>query len=275
MSVNHRQQLSLLSIPPGQPYQVQSRPPLYSPALQTAIRQGFPPGFPPPPSLLQTPIQTSFFPPPSGPPPRPLHPRHHAQASIALAAAGILPPPGGPVTPLAQNQFPPAFGGPQFPPFQPRNRRQPSISTGGPPKAQLGGAGKNYRPRSPTAVALANAPTPTQKAKKVVVNLPKETVTAVDGKPTERTHFARTPIPLHLVPPQPPVPPPDIISAAIHPDDSLRMSVPNTVDVFLPAKVSHCFFVCRHLLVTNLCLPACLGSTEEKVHRGEAGEARC
>ena len=31
---------------------------------------------------------------------------------------------------------------------------------------------------------------------------------------------------------------PDVISAIIHPEDSLRMSIPDTVDVFLPAKVS-------------------------------------
>jgi hypothetical protein len=246
MSRNHRQQLSLLSIPPGQPYQVQNHHPLYSPAMQTAIHQGFPAAFPPPtflqtPLQLQTPVQPSFIPPPSGPPPRPSHQAHRAQASIALAVAGIVPPPGGPLTPLAQNQFTPAFGGPQFPPFQPRNRRQPSISTGGPPKAQLGGAGKNYRPPSPTAVALASATAQTQKAKKVVVNLPKETTPAVDGKPSERTHFARTPIPLHLVPPEPSVPPPDIFSATIHPEDSLRTSIPEMIDVFLPAKVSYIF----------------------------------
>ena len=55
------------------------------------------------------------------------------RASISLAAAGIHPPHGPPLTPLGHAQFPPApFGGPQFPPF--RNRRQPSISIGGPPK---------------------------------------------------------------------------------------------------------------------------------------------
>lgn len=236
MHANHRQQLSLLSIPSGQPFQAQSHLPLYSPALPTAIHQGFPSAFPPP-SLLQTPVQPSFFPLSSGAPPRPLHQGHRAQASVALAAAGIHPPPGVPLTPLQQSQFPPAFAGPQFPPSQHRSRRQPSISTGGPPKAQLGGAGKNYRPPSPTAVPLANAPQ-NQKVKKTIVNLPKETTPAVDGRPTERAHFARTPIPLHLVPPQPPPSPPDVISAVIHPEDGLRTSIPDTVDVFLPAKVS-------------------------------------
>ena len=237
MSANHRHQLSLLSIPSGQPYQAQSHLPLYSPALPTAIHQGFPPAFPSS-SLLQTPVQPSFFPHPLGAPPRPLHQGHRAQASVALSAAGIHPPPGIPVTPLQQSQFPPAVGGSQFPSFQHRNRRQPSISTGGPPKAQLGGVGKNYRPPSPTGVALVNSVAQNQKVKKTIVNLPKETTPPVDGKPPERAHFARIPIPLHLVPPQPSPSPPDVISAVIHPEDSLRTSIPATVDVFLPAKVS-------------------------------------
>jgi hypothetical protein len=241
MSPN-RQQLAMLSIPPGAPHG-----PIYSPVVQTAVHQGFPPPFPQP-SLFQTPIQPSFFPPPSAIPPRPLHPGHRSQASVALAAAGIHPPPSVPATPLAQNQFPPAaFGPPPFSPFQPRSRRQPSLSTGGPPKAQLGGAGKNYRPPSPTAVALANATTAQgQKLKKAIVNLPKESVPGVDGEPSTRTSFARTPIPLHLVPLHPSPSPPNVISAVIHPPDSLRVSLPDTIDVFLPGRVMLLF--CCHLL---------------------------
>ncbi|KAH8999723.1 hypothetical protein EDB92DRAFT_2080754 [Lactarius akahatsu] len=222
---DHRQQLARLSIPP--PFPV----PFYSPAIQTAIHQRFPPAFPPP-SVLQTPIQPSFFPAPSPGPHRPIHPGHRAaQASIALAAAGIHPPHGPPLTPLGHAQFPQTpFAGPQFPQF--RNRRQPSVSIGGPPKAQLGGAGKNYRPPSPTANVVPVA----QKSNKATVNLPKETVPAGDGRPPTRSSFARTPIPPHLVPPQPPVPPPDVISADIHPPDNLRVEVPDTVEVFLPGK---------------------------------------
>ncbi|KAI0285532.1 hypothetical protein BC826DRAFT_119175 [Russula brevipes] len=232
----HQSQLSLLSIPPGPSYQVQSQLPLYSPAIQSAIHQGFHPSFPPP-TLLQTPIQPTFFPPPPGVPSRPPRQGHRAQASLALAAAGIHPPPGIPVTPLAQNHFPPPpFGGPQFPPYQPRSRRQPSISTNGPPKAQLGGAGKNYQPPSPTAVAGVNAAPQNPKAKKIIVSLPKETAPGIDGEPSIWTAFARTPIPEHLVPPQPSSSPPDVISAVIYPQDSLRVSVPNTIDVFLPGR---------------------------------------
>jgi hypothetical protein len=239
----HQSQLSLLSIPPGPSYQVQSQVPLYSPAIQSAIHQGFHPSFPPP-TLLQTPIQPTFFPPPPGVPSRPPRQGHRAQASLALAAAGIHPPPGIPVTPLAQNHFPPPpFGGPQFPPYQPRNRRQPSISTNGPPKAQLGGVGKNYRPPSPTAVAGVIAAPQNPKAKKIIVSLPKETAPGVDGEPSIWTAFARTPIPEHLVPPQPSSSPPDVISSVIYPQDSLRVSIPNTIEVFLPGRVSRTFTV--------------------------------
>ena len=229
---DHRQQLARLSIAP--PFHAQV--PLYSPALQTAIHHPFPPQFPQP-SVLQTPIQPSFFP---NPPPRPLHHGHRAaQASIALAAAGIHPPHGPPLTPLGHGQFAPApFPGPQFPQF--RNRRQPSVSVGGPPKAQLGGVGKNYRPPSPTA----NATPPSQKPNKATVNLPKETVPAGDGRPPTRSSFARTPIPPHLVPPQPSVPPPVVISADIHPPDTFRGETPNTIDIFLPGKVSASSFIC-------------------------------
>ena len=251
MAGDHRQQLARLSIPA--PFQVHQQVPLYSPAIQTAIHQGFPQVFHPP-SVLQTPIQPSFF-----PPPRPPHHGHRAaQASIALAAAGIHPPHGPPLTPLGHGQFPPApYPGQQFPPF--RNRRQPSVSIGGPPKAQLGGVGKNYRPPSPTV----NAPAPAQKPNKATVNLPKETLPAGDGRST-RSSFARNPIPQHLVPPQPHVPPPDATSADIYPPDSLRVEIPNTIDVFLPGRVS------TRSLITSIAFSDVfsgrLGRGEEKVY---------
>ncbi|KAI9451537.1 hypothetical protein F5148DRAFT_1290056 [Russula earlei] len=231
MSTRHRQHLSLLSIPSAPSYnQVHSQGPLYSPAIQTAFHQTFPPAFPPP-SLLQTPIQPSFFLPPSTLNPRPSYQGHRPQPSAALAAAGILPPPGVPLPTLQHNQFSPAvFAGSQFPSFQPRNRRQPSVSAGGPPKALLGGAGKNYRPPSPTAVALATATAQVQKGKRAIVNLPRETISGVDGEPSTRSRFARTPVPLHLVPPQQSTSYPDVLSATIYPEDSLRLNIPNAID---------------------------------------------
>ena len=85
-----------------------------------------------------------------------------------------------PLTLLGHGQFGPApFPGPQFPQF--RNRCQPSVSVGGPPKAQPGGVGKNYRPPSPTA----NATPPSQKPNNAIVNLPKHSVSAGDGRPLQ------------------------------------------------------------------------------------------
>lgn len=64
------------------------------------------------------------------------------------------------------------------------------------------------------------------------MNLP-----AGDGRST-RSSFARNPIPQHLVPPQPHVPPPDATSADIYLPDSSRVEIPNTIDGFLPGRVS-------------------------------------
>jgi hypothetical protein len=223
----HRHQLSRLSIPPvpGAPYHGQI--PLYSPAVQSAIHQGFPS------SLLQTPIKSPLFNPPPPPPHHSFNHPHRYQPSVTLSSTAVIHPPPG--VPLIPGAFP---SNPQFPTFQPRSRRQPSVSTGGPPKAQLGGVGKNYRPPSPTAAAFANVAAQSQKGKKTVVNLPKETVPGDGGEPSTRTPFARTPIPVHLVPPQNSIPPPDVISAVIHPEDNARLSIPGVIDVFLPGRVS-------------------------------------
>ncbi|KAI0043626.1 hypothetical protein FA95DRAFT_1563095 [Auriscalpium vulgare] len=231
MTTQHRHQLSRLAIPP--PFHVQQQgQPMFSPAIPTAIHQGFNSSFNPQGSL-QTPMQGSFFPTPPGAPGRPVHAGHRAHPSLALAAAGIHPPlgmpmtPGIPMTPLGQAQFPPGMVGP---PFMQRGRRQPSISTGGPPKAALGGAGKNYRPASPKNVPAA-APV-VQKTKKAPVSLPQET------KDGERRPWARMPMPDNLLPPQAPIPPLEASSAEIYPPDYWRQFIPDTVDVFLPGKVA-------------------------------------
>jgi hypothetical protein len=95
-----------------------------------------------------------------------------------------------------------------------------------------------------------NAAPQNPKAKKIIVSLPRETAPGVDGEPSIWTAFARTPIPEHLVPPQPSSSPPDVISAVIYPQDSLRVSIPNTIEVFLPGKVSRTFY--GHLPFSNL-----------------------
>ncbi|KAI0055919.1 hypothetical protein BV25DRAFT_1832763 [Artomyces pyxidatus] len=237
MTTQHRHQLSRLAIPPQFQAQ-QTVQPMYSPSIPTAIHQGYQPPFHPQ-SALQTPMQGSFFPQPPGAPGRPVHMGHRAHPSLALAAAGIHPPmgmpmtPGGPMTPLGPGQFPP--GVMVGPPFMQRGRRQPSISTGGPPKAQLGGAGKNYRPASPTNAVAAAATATTQKPKKGAVSLPQETIPGTDG---ERATWARTPIPEHLVPPQPVIAPLEASTSEIYPPDFWRHLIPDTVDVFLPGKAS-------------------------------------
>lgn len=85
------------------------------------------------------------------------------------------------------------------------------------------------------------APTPNRRLKKIRLNLPKETVFfgVGDGRfPLTRSHFARTPIPPRLVPSQPPVLPPDVVSADIYPPDGLRVEIPDTINVSLPGRVS-------------------------------------
>ena len=101
----------------------------------------------------------------------------------------------------------------------------------------------SYPPPAPPNSLLGRgqiASDPTRK-KKRIVNFPKETVLSGDGQLPTRSSFARTPILPHLVPLQPPVPPPDVTSADIHPLDSLRIEIPNVIDVFLPRRVSPWF----------------------------------
>ncbi|THH17190.1 hypothetical protein EW146_g3571 [Bondarzewia mesenterica] len=245
MAAQHRHQLSRLQIPGPSFHSQQPMQPMFSPGLPTAIQTGFHP--PPyiPQSALQTPMQSSFFQPP-GAPARPVHPGHRAHQSLALAAMGVHPPPGMPMTPLGQGQFSPGImlgqGQPYGQQFVPR-RRQPSVSTGGPPKAQLGGPGKNHRPVSPTkanapSLAMPAAPAVTQKLKKGTVSFPRETISGEDGEPATYPPWARTPIPPHLVPEQLAVDPPESTSAEIYPPDFWRREIPDTVDVFLPGKAA-------------------------------------
>ena len=236
----HARQLSRLQIPPTgqQPFIFGDNAPMFSPSLPTAINVGAHNSFsmPQPQFPLQTPMQAQFF--PRQPPGAPVRPgMHRAHPSVAqLAAAGILPPPGMPMTPLGQVGFP----GPMLPPqpFVPRSKRTQSVSTGGPPKAVLGGPQRKVSPLPPPIVApVVAAP----KAKKVVVNLPKETVQDGDEKGT-RPSWARTPLPPSEVHEYGEMPPPDLLTAESFPPDAWRHTLPPTVDVFLPGKVvSFCY----------------------------------
>ncbi|KAG1725572.1 uncharacterized protein EDB91DRAFT_1168041 [Suillus paluster] len=234
MDSHSRQPPPRLSIPPmltmQQPFD--GRQPMFSPALPTALQHSFHP----PPYLmngppLQTPMQ-SFF--PHQPPPAPARPsyaQHRGHASMAHFP-GYPPPNAIPMTPLG-SAFPPHMV-PQFgQPFIPRNRRAPSVSIGGPPKAPLGGPGRKHSPLPPPQAA----PTPVPKGKKVVVNIPVETIPGDAEEPSTRPPWARTPVAaVNLEEPE--VIAPEVDSAELYPPDSWRRDIPDTVDVFLPGKVA-------------------------------------
>ena len=234
-------------IPPNLGPQQPGQTAMFSPGLPTAIQQGFHPPFVGPiPGNLMTPMQTNFMPIPMPTVGRPIN--HRARASIAqLAAAGIPPPMGVPLTPLLPGQFPqgipPMLIPAPTPQFQPRSRRAPSISTGGPPKAILGGPGVKSR------VTTEPVPTPTitvppQKTRKVLVNIPRETI-PIEGDEemkgeeelSRREIWARIPLRPSEVPEIVDPAPPETTSAELFPPEEWRTQLPTTVDVFLPGKV--------------------------------------
>ncbi|THH32620.1 hypothetical protein EUX98_g1584 [Antrodiella citrinella] len=277
-----QQQLPRLFIPGGQqqgmPMSFNDPTPgaLFSPALPTGgfAHQQHPHHHQQPPHHfqhpLQTPMQQNFgFPQPPNAPGRPHHAMHRAHPSmIQLAAAGILPPPGMlppiiPMTPLGnQTGFPgmPMMMPPHQQMFMPKSRRTQSVSTGGPPKAVLGGPQRKVSPFPPgTAATVTPTPTPPPiaaaalapvvvapvKVRKVVVNLPKETVTEKvdseeDGEKTitTRPEWARTPLPLFEADGEKDVKYPELVTAEAFPPDSWRHHLPPTVDVFLPGKAA-------------------------------------
>lgn len=87
--------------------------------------------------------------------------------------------------------------------------------------------------------------------KKIVVKLPRETITAEGGKGEEtedgaegaaevtRPPWARVPLLPSEVPEFPEIEIPEVVTAEGFPPDAWRYHLPNTVDVFLPGKVSH------------------------------------
>ncbi|EJF58554.1 hypothetical protein DICSQDRAFT_149052 [Dichomitus squalens LYAD-421 SS1] len=195
----------------------------------------------PPQNPLQTPMQANFFPQQPGAPGRPSLHRSHPSV-MQLAAAGILPPPGMPMTPLGQGVFPqPMVPGlaPFAPPFVPRSKRSASMSVGGPPKAVLGGPQRKVSPMPATPAAAVAAPaTQPQKPKKVLVNLPRETIPGEGDEPPTRASFARVPLVESEIPVQDEVRYPETSTVELYPPDSWRNHLPPTVDVFLPGKAA-------------------------------------
>ena len=232
-------------IPPSLGSQQPGQTAIFSPSLPTSIQQGFHPPFIGPISgNIMTPVQADFMPMPVPTSGRPIN--HRARSSVAqLAAIGVPPPMGVPLTPLLPGQFPQGV-----PPmlmstaqFQPRSRRAPSVSTGGPPKAVLGGpSAKNRVVVEPTPPPPPIAPPP--KTKKVIVNIPRETVpieedqeNPSDEVPRHRETWARIPLRPSEVPEIVDPAPPETISMEPFPSERWRTHLPSTVDVFLPGKV--------------------------------------
>jgi hypothetical protein len=211
------------------PHLAGQQPAMFSPALPSAIQTGYPQFLLNTPMALQTPMQASFFP---QPPPAPGRPNMHRSRS-SMAPVGMMGPPGmPPITPLGQG-FPvigPAAMFPQPGGFAPRSRR--TMSMGGPPKAPLGGPGKQHNPVTPAIVAQQAVTTaPKAKGKKMNVNLPKEVIPGEDGQPSTRPPWAREP--LRTPPVDIEVPGPDLTTAEELWED------PDVTELFvyLPSKV--------------------------------------
>jgi hypothetical protein len=91
----------------------------------------------------------------------------------------------------------------------------------------------------PQVVQVPNttSTTPAEKKKRIVVNLPKETIQAEEGQPATRPAWARQlsdsgdDSSISVTPVQ-------IITAEIYPPDAWRSELPDIIDVYLPGKVS-------------------------------------
>ncbi|CAK5280036.1 unnamed protein product [Mycena citricolor] len=204
--------------------------PMFSPALPTALHNGFLPQFP-----LRTPMQPFFNVPVPGAPPRPTH--RQGAASMAnftpSALQGTFPmTPGG-------GHFPrPSLGPGQLnlgggPPFPGRNRRQPSI--GGPPKAVLGGPAA-ARKLSPLPPVVDTPPPAPAKAKKVIVKLPHEAPKDDAGAALEPPVWARRPLDAPFVFEDVVVAEAELTSGEMFPPEDHRGEMPPTLEVFLPGK---------------------------------------
>ncbi|KAF9263067.1 hypothetical protein L218DRAFT_1077468 [Marasmius fiardii PR-910] len=235
-----RDALPRLNIPPSLNMQQPRLQPLFSPALPTSLQHSF---HPPMPNMsnMQTPMQPFFNP---QPPPAPARPTHISQATIShLAGVGIHPNNGFPITPLAGHFARPSLAlpnhkGPQNlgHPFPNRNRRQ--LSVGGPPKAVLGGPARKTSPLPPSVSPQpAATAVPPVKTKKTIVNLPKETIPAEEeGQPPTRPPWARSLLNAPPLPPEVPVALVELTTVETYPPDQWRLTIPPTVDVFLPGK---------------------------------------
>ncbi|KAJ7232830.1 hypothetical protein B0H12DRAFT_184779 [Mycena haematopus] len=223
---NPREHLRL-NIPPNQQHALFGAPPMFSPALPTALQ-----GFPLP---LHTPMQPFFNPQVPRAPGRPTHRQGSASLASFTPSQSTFPmTPGTGHFPRPSLMMGHSFPGPLpgGPPFPGRNRRQPSI--GGPPKAVLGGPARKVSPMPPVPAITV----PPVKTKKVVIKLPNESPKDDDGNPLERPSWARIPVETPFVYKEVQVVEAELTTAESYPSDSWRLEIPPTIDVFLPGKAA-------------------------------------
>ena len=123
----------------------------------------------------------------------------------------------------------------------------------------------------PPAAAAAVAAAPAPKPKKVIVNLPRETVPGEGDEPPTRASFARMPLVESEVPLQVEVRHPDTSTIELYPPDSWRYHLPPTVDVFLPGKVCDVSSLVGMSLTGRR--PGCVGYHQAVRHGGEVAKA--
>jgi hypothetical protein len=177
---------------------------------------------------------------------------HRSRPSLALMNG-----PSVPATPLNQAAFMPHMApmgglnspqpGASFQPgpgYFPRSRRNPSTSTGGPPKAALGGPARKQSLLPAVIATNATEPVATPvdtkvKGKKASVKLPVESYFDEAEGSTERQYhpWARKPLPSASIPLFDDLPPPEITSIEINVEPWSKYQLPDTVEVFLPGKV--------------------------------------
>ncbi|KAG9056073.1 hypothetical protein FS842_000363 [Serendipita sp. 407] len=252
-----------ISVPPSFAQQAGGQPsfsPALPTALQTQFRPSLPHGLPHPLSLsMQTPVHPQFFQPTT-----PFIPGHHQRGSL-VGPINILPvlpniAAQPPLTPgfnnliMQQHQIPPHLANGQQGlahqggtagvgmghgrtgsvslPFT-RNRRQGSVSLGGPPKATLGGpANKHVAAPMTNPATSAAAMEKSLKNKKLVIKVPNE-------RPDEGgviPDFARYPVPSSELSEMEDPRPLDTATIPIYPEERQKGDFPKTVDVFLPGK---------------------------------------
>jgi len=209
-----------------------------------------------PPGGLPTPGPHSPFNFPN-PPHMSMHRSHPSMQYVGPHPAYLqMPPPG--VVPGQNPMFSPAAPGQQFGlgkpngGFNPRQRRNQSVSIGGPPKAVLGGPQRKPSPLPPNATPSSSAtplvpaatPEPTKPKKKYVVRLPVETITGEGSSDAQsesalrRAPFARYPLPLDQ---DTPSEGPDLLEISSR--ELISDILPLTPGVSLPGKVGFTYFI--------------------------------